>query len=267
MLCAGRNLSGTLHLLEDHMKGLVLAALVACCASSLLAQQWQWPDHAKNLKVLPATTTGKELQRVMSGFTGGLGVRCDYCHVDEQGGKGFAGFDFASDAKREKSTARTMLTMVNDINTRYLASLQKDKGASVTVGCVTCHHGNVVPILLEDKLKQTFDAAGIDATLKQYRTLRDQYYGGFTYDFKEGVLLRLADRIMEDTTKTAAAIEVLKFNTELYPSFAFSYVHLANIYERMGNTAEAIANYNQAVKLNPGDERIKRQLERLESKK
>ena len=61
--------------------------------------------------------------------------------------------------------------------------------------------------------------------------------------------------------------EVLKFNTELYPSFAFSYVHLANIYERMGNVAEAIASYNQAIKLNPGDERIKRQLERLESKK
>ena len=247
------------------MKGLVLAALVVCGAPSLLAQQWQWPDNPKNLKVLPATTTGKELQRVMNGFTSGLGVRCDYCHVDEQG-KGFAGFDFASDAKPTKATARTMLTMVNVINKQYLASLQQDKAASITVGCVTCHHGNVVPILLEDKLKQTFDASGLDAALKQYRTLRDQYYGGFTYDFKEGTLLRLADKIMADTTKTAAAIAVLKFNAELYPSFAFTYVHLANVYEQMGNIPEAIANYNQAIKVNPGDERIKRQLERLQAK-
>jgi tetratricopeptide (TPR) repeat protein len=264
------NLSCTPKSLEDDMKALVLTTLLACSASALLAQQWQWPDNPKNLKVLPATTTGKELQQVMSGFTSGLGVRCDYCHVDEQGkgGRGFAGMDFASDTKPEKATARIMLTMVNAINSQYLAGLQQKKAASpVTVACVTCHHGTAVPMVLEDKLKQTFDASGIDSTLKQYRTLRDQYYGGFTYDFREGTLLRLADKIMADSTKTPAAIAVLKFNTEIYPSFAFTYVHLANIYEQMGNVSEAIASYNQAIKLNPGDERIKRQLERLEAKK
>jgi tetratricopeptide (TPR) repeat protein len=103
--------------------------------------------------------------------------------------------------------------------------------------------------------------------LPPYRKLRDQYYGGFTYDFKEEVLPRLADKITADTTKAVAVVEVLKFNTELYPSFFYSYLHLANIYERMGKVAEAIASYKQALKLNPEDEGLKREVERLEAKK
>jgi tetratricopeptide (TPR) repeat protein len=248
------------------MKVFLIVALVTICAESLCAQQWRWPDHPKNLKVLPATTTGKELQRTMFGFTSGLGVRCAYCHVGDEG-KDFSQYDFASDAKPEKEKARIMLTMVNAINTRYIASLRQDTGAVLTVSCITCHHGNVQPILLEDKLKKTFDAAGIDAAIRQYRELRNKYYGGFTYDFKEGTLLRLADKIMEDTTKSAAAIQVLKLNIELYPAFAFSYVRLADYYEREGRIPEAIENYKQAVNLSPGDERLKKQLERLESKK
>jgi tetratricopeptide (TPR) repeat protein len=248
------------------MKGFLVAALVAVCASSLGAQQWRWPDNPKNLKVLPSTTSAKDLQRTMFSFTSGLGVRCTYCHVGEEG-RDFSQYDFPSDAKPEKGKARAMLTMVNAINTQYLAGLHQDKGTALAVSCITCHRGNVLPILLEDKLKQTFDAAGIDATLKQYKELRDQYYGGFTYNFKEGTLLRLADKIMEDTTKSEAAIQVLKLNIEMYPTFAFSYVHMASYFEAEGKIPEAIENYKQAIKLNPGDERLKKQLERLEPKK
>jgi tetratricopeptide (TPR) repeat protein len=248
------------------MKGFVVAFLVVVFAASLSAQQWQWPEKSKNLKVLPATTTAKELQRTMQGFTSALGVRCGYCHVGEEG-KNLSDFDFPSDEKPEKSKARTMLKMVKAINTQYLTELPGHNESSLEVGCMTCHRGNTMPILLEDKLKRTFDAFGIDSTIKQYRTLKEQFYGGFTYNFKEGTLIRLADKIMEDTTKASEAIQILNLNIEMFPAFAFSYVHLASIYEGRGNAQAAIQALQQAIKLNPRDDRIKKQMERLQVKK
>jgi tetratricopeptide (TPR) repeat protein len=248
------------------MKAIVAALLITIFTAPLVAQQWQWPDKPKNLQVLPPTTTGKILQRTMQGFTSGLGVRCVYCHVGEEG-KDFSTFDFASDNKPEKDKARIMYRMVNAVNTQFLVELNGGSASSIPVTCVTCHHGNSTPILLEDKLKRTFDVSGIDSTVKQYHTLKDKFYGGFTYNFKEGTLLRLADKIMEDSTQSAAGIQVLKLNIEMYPSFAFSYVHLANYYEGQGNIKAAIENYQEAIKLNPKDERLQKQLERLQGKK
>lgn len=248
------------------MKRILVVLTAAIFVAPVHAQRWQWPDTPKNLTVLPKTTTGRELQRTMQSFTGGLGVRCILCHVGEEG-KDLGDYDFASDAKPEKNTARTMIKMMNAINAEYLAGLRKDKTASLEVTCMTCHRGNTKPIMLEDKLKSTFDVAGIDSTIKQYRALREQYYGGFAYNFKEGTLLRLADKILADSMQTPAAIEVVKLNIEMYPAFAFSYVHLGNIYERQGNIPAAIENYQEAANLDPKDERIKRILERLQGKK
>jgi hypothetical protein len=59
----------------------------------------------------------------------------------------------------------------------------------------------------------------------------------------------------------------VKLNIEIYPAFAFSYVHLANYYEGQGNIKAAIENDQQAMRLNPKDERLQKQLERLQGKK
>lgn len=247
------------------MRVSIVACLAALLAAPLSAQQWRWPEKAKNLKVLPATTTAKELQQTMLSFTGALGVRCNFCHVGEEG-KDLSDYDFASDTKPEKESARIMLKMVKAINSQFLTTLP-EYNQSLDVRCITCHHGSNIPVLLEDRLKRTYDRHGIDSTLRQYHALRDQFYGGFTYDFKEGALLRLAEKIAEDTTKTSDAVKVLKLNIELYPAFAFSYVRLAGMYERGGDVQGAIDALQQAVKLNPKDERIKGQLERLQGKR
>jgi len=228
----------------------------------LSAQRWQWPENPKNVKVLPKTVVGRELQRTMFGFTAGLGVRCTFCHVGEEG-KDFSEYDFPSDAKPEKNQARIMIKMMNAVNTEYLAEFHKENRAPLDVACITCHRGNSKPIMLEDKLKRTFDRQGIDSTIKQYRTLREQFYGSFTYNFKEGTLMRLADKISEDTTKAPAAIEILKLNVELYPAFAFSYVRLADIFEGQGNVQAAIENYEHALKLDPENRMAQRRLEGL----
>lgn len=245
------------------MKRLSAIALgMIMLTTPLLAQQFRWPDKPKNLTVLPPTTTARELQRTMFGFTGSLGVKCYYCHVGEEG-KDWSEFDFVSDNKPEKEKARTMLKMVRAINSQFLTELPGHGENSLEVSCVTCHRGNSTPITLEDKLKRTFDNKGIDSTISQYRKLREQFYGGFTYNFKEGTLLRLADKILQDTTKMSDAIKIVNLNIEMYPSFAFSYVHLASYNEDEGNVKAAIENYEQAIKLSPNDERMKKELERL----
>ena len=240
------------------MKPFVLLFLLF--AGTLSAQQWQWPESPKNLTVLPASAKGRDLQRIMFGFNNSLGVRCAFCHVGEDG-KDFKEFDFVSDAKPMKGMARMMIKMSKEINGKYFDGTQ--------VNCQTCHRGNSTPVTLEDKLKRTFDAAGIDSTLRLYRSLREQFYGGFTYNFKEGTLLRLADQIAEDSTKMAAAIAVVNLNIEIYPTFAPSYTHLASWYEDAGNKPGAIENYKRAIELTPGPraEQMKKRLEKLQSGK
>jgi hypothetical protein len=96
----------------------------------------------KNLKVFPATISRAELLSNMKFFSQSLGVRCTHCHVGEEG-KPLSTFDFASDAKEDKETARKMLVMVHRIN-------EQDFGVKdfkdVKVTCYTCHRGSTKPL-------------------------------------------------------------------------------------------------------------------------
>lgn len=88
-------------------------------------------EYYKNIKVLkdiPAT----DLPPTMQFIAASLGVQCSFCHVvGPQGG-------FDKDEKKPKDTARTMMKMVMDINTRQFEGRQR-------VGCATCHHGHDTP--------------------------------------------------------------------------------------------------------------------------
>src|SRR5262245_47987825 len=83
----------------------------------------QIPDKFTNLQVLPKDSSKLQLVTTMRGFASALGVRCTHCH---SGGSPdtLQGVDFASDAKWEKRTARTMLRMVNALESDYLAHLE-----------------------------------------------------------------------------------------------------------------------------------------------
>ncbi|HEY2012700.1 MAG TPA: c-type cytochrome [Bryobacteraceae bacterium] len=82
----------------------------------------------KNLKVLKPDAN---IRQVMGSFTSGLGVRCDFCHV--QG-------DFASDENPKKDIARMMITMAQDINGKFPDGKEH-------VACYTCHRGENIPKL------------------------------------------------------------------------------------------------------------------------
>lgn len=84
----------------------------------------------KNLKILKPD----ELMPTMRAFAVGLGVRCNFCHM--QG-------DFASDENHHKVTARQMLTMVRQVNQTYFNSNER-------VTCYTCHRGDEHPKTVPD---------------------------------------------------------------------------------------------------------------------
>jgi len=85
-------------------------------------------DAPKNLKILPPDN----LRQTMMAFNAGLGVMCNFCHV--QG-------DFASDEKPEKATARMMITMAREVNAKFTDGKQH-------VSCYTCHRGEEEPKMM-----------------------------------------------------------------------------------------------------------------------
>lgn len=86
----------------------------------------------KNIKVLTGLPQS-QLIPVMNYFAASMGRRCNFCHVNNNGQ-----WDYASDDKQEKNTAREMIKLVLDTNKNTF------KG-NVEVGCYTCHRGRNNP--------------------------------------------------------------------------------------------------------------------------
>ena len=106
--------------------------------------RWQ-PADPTNLQVLPKDIPKPQLVQLMRGFAMGLGVRCEHCHVGE--GNDLSTFDFASDAKPQKVTARRMIVMAREINTKLLAGFPPGRDeATPAVTCYTCHRGQTKPL-------------------------------------------------------------------------------------------------------------------------
>jgi hypothetical protein len=98
-----------------------------------------------NLKVLPRNLTGDQVHEIMRGWAAALGVHCSRCHVEIPGQIGPDGkprLNFADDSKQEKSTARSMVTMTEEINRKYITKIENTE---VPVSCGTCHRGHFDP--------------------------------------------------------------------------------------------------------------------------
>jgi len=121
--------------------GILLAVVIISAAAIVPPQQ---EDEFKNLKVLPKDISSKALQQIMvDEFQDGLGVGCNFCHVQE---KGSLHLDYASDEKPEKEIARSMMLMTMDINNKYFGVEHPLIGDSLlTITCSSCHHGTAHP--------------------------------------------------------------------------------------------------------------------------
>lgn len=122
---------------------LPLFAQTAAPPASGQAYQMQIPKPT-NLQVLPKDISTRDLMTLMFGYGKALGVECGFCHaVDPQTHRP----DFASDAKPDKEIARTMMRMTQEINSKYLSTVNDPDAtpAEKTVACGTCHRGKTMP--------------------------------------------------------------------------------------------------------------------------
>jgi photosynthetic reaction center cytochrome c subunit len=87
----------------------------------------------KNIQVLKGLPESR-LFPMMNFIATSLGVRCSFCHVNKDGN-----WDYASDEKPAKKTARNMITMTMGVNKNTFEGNSE-------VSCYTCHRGrtNVV---------------------------------------------------------------------------------------------------------------------------
>lgn len=125
-----------------HVIGVV--ALVMFGAAPLVAQNTFPPASFKNLQVLPKDATARVVVGTMKGFAMNLGVRCQFCHVGKEG-LPLEEFDFVSDTIPQKSTARAMMRLTDEINKQLDVALPRAAGAEARVTCITCHRGKSTP--------------------------------------------------------------------------------------------------------------------------
>ncbi len=219
-----------------------------------------WPPEIKNLQVLPSESPAGEVIGQMRSFTMALGVRCQHCHVGEEG-QPIQAFDFASDEKPAKTTARAMLRMTNAINQDHVGQLGID--GALEVSCVTCHRGTTRPEQLSALLVRTTTSDGIDAALAKYAELREQYHGSATYDFSEVSLIAAGEALIaQDQAEDAA--KLLELNLEHHPKSQWTAGTLAGTYEQLGRKADAITLLKRMLEHDPGNQRIQQQIKRLE---
>ena len=203
---------------------------------------------------------GQRLRAVMTGFTRALGVRCNHCHVGEEG-QPLSTFDFPSDENPNKDRAREMLRMLGDIN-EHLSKIEPSGTEPVNMWCHTCHHGTPRPMRLEEALAQTYASSGAEDTARQYRELRERYFGRGAYDFGEGALNVIGYQMLgaDDTT---GAIEIFSINAEVFPESANVWDSLAEAHMKAGDKERAIELYEKVLSLEPEDANAMKMLTEL----
>jgi Photosynthetic reaction centre cytochrome C subunit len=182
-----------------------------------------------------------------------LGVQCEFCHSAQGSGA----------PEPKKDIARQMMAMTREINTRVDTATGAAAGSAARVDCVTCHRGVPIPKPLAEIVAQTIVKEGAAAAIAQYRDLRKQFYGRAAYDFGENTLITVSQRIAN--SKPNDAIELMKLNTELFPTSSQSWAALAYAYTRKVDDTSAMAALEKAVELDPTNSVARGQLEQLQS--
>ncbi len=95
----------------------------------------------------------------------------------------------------------------------------------------------------------------------KYRDLRTQYYGAMAYDFSEGGLITLANRMA--AVKPDEALQWLRLNLEFYLKSARSYVAMAQIHNRRSDTGSALKNVEKALEIDPENPQAKQLAQQL----
>ena len=159
------------------------------------------------------------------------------------------------------------MRMTRSINAEYiteLSSLEAQEENRIRVNCMTCHRNVAKPMPLEQLLAQTYETDGIDEVFTHYDELREAYYGGFSYDFREGVLTRLGEELGKQGNYEEA-LKILDKEIELHDEFADVYEVQGHLWVQLGNTENAIASYEKGKSLSSprGSQRFQAMIDQL----
>jgi hypothetical protein len=127
-----------------HRVAMVCLGALVLAPPGASAQQTFPPKSFVNLQVLPKDSSAATVVGTMKSFANNLGVRCQFCHVGEEG-LPLEQFDFAADVKPAKRTARVMMRLTRDINAQLDAALAIAGNGAPRVSCITCHRGKSTP--------------------------------------------------------------------------------------------------------------------------
>lgn len=152
----------------------------------------------KNIQVLNGLPQS-QLVPVMNYMGSSLGVKCTFCHV-KNGEK----WDFVSDEKPEKGSAREMIKMVQGINKASF------KG-NPAVSCFTCHRGNEHPVRVPQlpiAVPTPFaEAPATTTATKETPPTADQILAKYTEALGgSAVIEKLKTRSMKGTFETSNGI-------------------------------------------------------------
>ena len=217
-------------------------------------------EPPRNLKVLPSDWDRRQVVGYMRNVAIGLGVRCEFCHQDDQpnGPRG----DMANDDKVTKRIAREMIRMVQQINTQTLANLPQRETPPVEVTCQTCHHGVSIPRPIGDILSAAVTAAGADSAMRAYRALRERYYGRASYDFGDLPVILVAQNLVRDR-RPDDALALLRMDGEFWPQSSQVQTSIGEAFRAKGDTTAAVEAYQAALRLNPNDGGARQRLREL----
>ena len=118
---------------------------------------------------------------------------------------------------------------------------------------------------IAETLSATIQSSGIDRAVQQYHEL--QYHEvksaqASVYNFNEEQLNALGYRLIR-AKKFSEGIRIFQLNVENFPRSSNAYDSLAEGYLRAGDKAQAVANYERALQLNPKNLNSKVMLQKL----
>jgi tetratricopeptide (TPR) repeat protein len=113
---------------------------------------------------------------------------------------------------------------------------------------------------IADTLSATIATSGIEEAAKQYHELKAS--APSTYDFDENEVNSLGYQLLQ-AHKFKQAIRIFQLNVETFPQSGNTWDSLAEAYMDDGEKAQAIANYQRSLEINPRNANAVKMLQKL----
>src|SRR5262249_46367136 len=132
----------------------------------------------------------------------------------------------------------------------------------VRVECVTCHRGLSRPDTINALLDRVLAKDGAAAALATYKDMRAELLASGRYDFSQGPLNTLAERLLAEG-RGRDALPFLELNAQNYPSGPWIQYLLGEARLAAGDRPGALEAYERSLALSPENFQARKRVEEL----